>query len=215
MSKCNNFNCCNTIKNDCYYCNCNHFCSPQSFIQLYDKTLVNELTESQRFLSLANDKTKRDLYRNNVLSSPDNQSFSTGGYTLSTTTIKNDTLNLPGPGVYQISLSFQNTALANELEYGIGTSIPFTYSVIYNGGSASVTVPSYMVPTATIPSDMVQTATIPSSLLNSLIVYNLNKSNEKNPSLRIYLEDFDFSKVLNNKLIVDNMILVVQKIQSF
>lgn len=202
MSNYNNLNCCNTIKN-CHCSHCNPICTEQSFIQLYDRTLVNELTESVRFLSLSNDKMNGQLSKRGLLASPNDQSFSTGGYTISTTTIKNDTLNLPGPGIYQISLRLVNHALSNGYISFNGKCVPLTYSVIA-GGNDYFTIPSCMVKTVDIGSD----------LMNDVLLYTLYRSYGDTPNLRIYLKEFPFEEVLNNKLIVDNMILVVQKLQS-
>lgn len=203
MSKCNNLNCCKTIKKTCNCCDYNHICTPQCFIQLYDKTLVNELTDSVRFLRLSNDKMNLELSKSNILLSTTNQSFSTGGYTISTTTIKNDTLNLPGPGTYQISLRLISKGLADPNINYMGAYPPITYSVLFEDQDFAVT-----------PSGMVPTSDLPSILLNDVLLYTLYRGTNTYPSMRIYLQEFDFNKVLNNKLIVDNMILVVQKIQN-
>ncbi|EQK41296.1 hypothetical protein C672_3037 [[Clostridium] bifermentans ATCC 638] len=138
-----------------------------------------------------------------LLYSDNDKIFSTGGYTISTTTIKNDTLNLPGPGIYQISLRLVSHALPDGNTNYAGECIPLKYTVVHGGMNST-----------DIPSCMVNSAYIDAELINDVLLYFLYPSNEIKPSIRIYLQEFDFDKVLNNKLIVDNMILVVQKIQS-
>lgn len=69
---------------------------------------------------------------------------------------------------------------------------------------------------ASMPTCMtkVDSTFLPNDLINDVVIYNLFRSMEPRPRMRVYLEEFAFDKVLNNKVIVDNMIIVVQKIQN-
>ena len=53
--------------------------SPQSFVQLYERNYTNEITTTGTFLNLSNDGI--------------NPLYTSGGYSLSTGTVTNDTLN--------------------------------------------------------------------------------------------------------------------------
>lgn len=175
-------------------------CIYQRLIQLYDTNLINELTDTKRFLTLID----CDPYRDGV-----NNSFSTGGYTITSTTIKNDTLNLPGPGIYRISSSFISRFAPNDFIITPGSSVILEYSVI---GREKDTVSITKALTVNIANTCTTNAIRYAQAITNIEV--LYKTNEPKPSLRIFLSDFNFNASLNNKVTVSNMSLAVQKLQD-
>lgn len=184
----------------CYIDNDYHpICINQSLIQLYDRNLINDLTDSRRFLTLSNSNPIQSTSTN--IDVVNNQSFSTGGYTISTTNVKNDTLNLPGPGIYRISISFESTFAPDEIIIIPESSVTLVYNLL-DGNSISISV---------IKSNTSHMIDYDMAITNAEVLY---KSNEIQPSLRILLSDFNFDASLNNKLTVSNLILIVQKLQN-
>lgn len=161
--------------------------APQSFVQLYDRNYTNELTANDTFLNLSDIGINSD--------------YSTGDYSLSTSTVKNDTLNLPGPGIYHIDISLRASFVYADPMPTMGLS----YQIIFNLLDPSdITIASlpYM---GIIPSD----GMVAEVLLSRSVLYY---SNAAAPSLRIMLSNFNhFDYAFENMLSAESLSLVVQK----
>lgn len=161
--------------------------APQSFVQLFDRNYTNELTENGN-LNLSNEGI--------------NPVYSTGEYTLSTTTVTNDTLNLPEPGLYHISISLRASFL-QPVDPGdtFGTPFQILFSIL-NEDNANVSNLNYM---GIISKD--EDATIEAQLSTEFL-YNATGAS---PSLKIALSNFNFALAFEGKLSVFDIIFIVQK----
>lgn len=200
---------CSIIENllpSCKVCNHHkdHGCIYQRLIQLYDNNLINKITDSKRFLKLLDSTPKQCV--SNYIGEADN-SFSTGGYTVSTTDTENDTLNLPGAGIYRISSAFISLFEPNEIIIFPGSSVVLEYRLI-DGNDFTISISKSL--SASI-AKAYNTIDYAQAVTNIEVLY---KTNEIRPSLRILLSDFNFDASLNNSVTVSNMSLIVQKLQD-
>lgn len=161
--------------------------APESFVQLFDRNYTNELTSNIN-LNLSNEGI--------------NPIYSTGEYTLTTTAITNDTLNLPEPGLYLISISLHASFLqpVNPGDtFGVGYQILFN---ILNENNSSIGNLSYMGIIPKDPNAVIETQ------LSTQFLYNVIGAT---PSLKILLSNFNFALAFENKLSVYDIIFIVQK----
>lgn len=157
-----------------------------SFVQLYDRNFTNELTASGP-LNLSNEGI--------------NPLYTTGGYTLATGTVTNDTLNLPGAGLYHLEISLRASFLLPLNPPAFGS----TYQILFNILNENSTSISNLVFNGIIPSD-------PNAVLdNQLGLQFLYYSASPSPSLRVVLSNFDFSLAFDNQLSVFDIIMIVEK----
>jgi hypothetical protein len=162
--------------------------APQSFVQLFDRNFTNEITSDNTFLNLSN--------------SGINPLYTTGGYSLSTTTVTNDTLNLPGPGIYHIDVSLKASFFFTAPPPTFGSS----YQILFNIANESNFVLNSLVYEGIVPSDA-DTA-IAETLLSLSF---LNNTAAPNPALKILLSNFNFNFAFEGTLSAYDIILVVQK----
>lgn len=163
---------------------------PQSFVQLFDRNYTNELTALNSPLNLSNVGI--------------NPLYTTGGYSLSTTTVTNDTLNLPGPGLYHIDMALNASFLyaAPAPEFGL------SYQILFNMLNEQDTAINSLVYEGIVSKDA--DTSIAEVLLSKAFLYY---TAEASPSLRILLSNFNFAFAFENSLSVFDIILVVQKWQ--
>lgn len=163
--------------------------APQSFVQLYDRNYTNKITENGVPLNLSD--------------SGINPLYTTGGYTLSTNKIKNDTLNLPGPGIYHIDVSLDASFLYD-------TSAPrlVSYQLLFGVYDERDNNLNELVYEGIIPDNNKEA--IAEALLSRSFLYNTDSTN---PGLRIVLDNFNFGYAFEKRLAVERLILVVQKWQ--
>jgi hypothetical protein len=160
--------------------------APQSFVQLFDRNYTNELT-SNAPLNLSNEGI--------------NPLYTTGGYTLATTTVVNDTLNLPGPGLYHIEISLRASFFLPLSPPPFGS----TYQILFNILNEADTPINDLVYNGIIPND-------PNAVLETqLSIQFLYNTVSSTPSLRVVLSNFNFSLAFDNKLSVFDIILIVEK----
>ncbi|WP_312048037.1 hypothetical protein [Anaerotignum sp.] len=158
-----------------------------SYVQLFDRNYTNELP-SLGALNLSNDGI--------------NPVYSTAGYSLTTTTVKNDTLNLPGPGLYHIELSLRASFFLPVSPPPFGS----TYQILFNLLNETNSNIVDLVYNGIIPND-------PNAILeNQLSIQLLYNTAALSPSLRVLLSNFNFNLAFENKLSVFDIILIVQKI---
>lgn len=158
-----------------------------SYVQLFDRNYTNELT-SLGALNLSNDGI--------------NPVYSTAGYSLTTTTVKNDTLNLPGPGLYHIELSLRASFFLPVSPPPFGSTYQILFNLLNEANSNVVD----LVYNGIIPND-------PNAILeNQLSIQLLYNTAALSPSLRVILSNFNFSLAFENKLSVFDIIFIVQKI---
>jgi hypothetical protein len=162
--------------------------APQSFVQLFDRNFTNEIISNNTFLNLSN--------------SGINPLYTTGGYSLSTTTVTNDTLNLPGPGIYHIDVSLKVSFLFTAPPPTFGSS----YQILFNIANESNFVLNSLVYEGIVPSDA--DAAIAETLLSLSF---LNNTAAPNPALKILLSNFNFNFAFEGTLSAYDIILVVQK----
>lgn len=161
----------------------------QNFVQLFDRNYTNELTANGD-LNLSNEGIN-PLYTN-------------GGYTLTTDTVTNDTLNLPGPGLYHIEISMRASFLLPVSPPPFGS----TYQILFNILNESDSSINNLVYNGIIPND-------PNAVLDTqLSIQFLYNTTNLAPSLRILLSNFDFNLAFENKLSVFDIIVIVQKWES-
>ena len=158
-----------------------------SYVQLFDRNFTNELT-SNGALNLSNDGI--------------NPVYSTAGYSLTTTTVTNDTLNLPGPGLYHIELSLRASFFLPLSPPPFGS----TYQILFNLLNESNANVVDLVYNGIIPND-------PNAILeNQLSIQLLYNTAALSPSLRVLLSNFNFSLAFQNQLSVFDIIFIVEKI---
>jgi hypothetical protein len=162
--------------------------APQSFVQLFDRNFTNEIISNNTFLNLSN--------------SGINPLYTTGGYSLSTTTVTNDTLNLPGPGIYHIDVSLKVSFLFTAPPPTFGSS----YQILFNIANESNFILNSLVYEGIVPSDA--DAAIAETLLSLSF---LNNTAAPNPALKILLSNFNFNFAFEGTLSAYDIILVVQK----
>lgn len=163
---------------------------PQSFVQLFDRNYTNELTAVDTPLNLSNAGI--------------NPLYTTGGYSLSTTTVTNDTLNLPGPGLYHIDMALNASFLyaSPAPEFGL------SYQILFNMLNEQDTAINSLVYEGIVSKDA-DTSIAEVLLSKAFLYYTAGAS----PSLRILLSNFNFAFAFENSLSVFDIILVVQKWQ--
>jgi hypothetical protein len=162
--------------------------APQSFVQLFERNFTNEITANNTPLNLSN--------------SGINPLYTTGGYSLSTTNVTNDTLNLPGPGIYHIDVSLKASFLYAVPVPTFGSS----YQMLFNIADETNFVLNSLVYEGIVPNDA---ETAIAEVLLSLSF--LNNTNAPNPALKIILSNFNFGFAFESTLSVFDIILVVQK----
>ena len=161
---------------------------PLSYVQLFDRNYTNELSANGA-LNLSNEGI--------------NPLYTTAGYSLTTTTVTNDTLNLPGPGLYHIELSLRASFLLPISPPPFGSTYQILFNLLNEADSNIVSL-NY---NGIIPND-------PNAVLdNQLSIQLLYNTNAISPSLRVFLSNFDFSLAFENNLSVFDIIFIVQKLQ--
>lgn len=161
---------------------------PPSYVQLFDRNYSNELTANGA-LNLSNEGI--------------NPLYSTMGYSLSTTTVTNDTLNLPGPGLYHIELSLRASFLLPQIPPVFGSTYQILFNIL-NETSSNVISLNY---NGIIPNNPDAT------LETQLSIQLLYRTNAISPGLRVFLSNFDFNLAFENTLNVFDIIFIVQKLQ--
>lgn len=161
---------------------------PPSYVQLFDRNYSNELTANGA-LNLSNEGI--------------NPLYSTMGYSLSTTTVTNDTLNLPGPGLYHIELSLRASFLLPQIPPAFGSTYQILFNIL-NETSSNVISLNY---NGIIPNNPDAT------LETQLSIQLLYRTNAISPGLRVFLSNFDFNLAFENTLNVFDIIFIVQKLQ--
>lgn len=163
--------------------------APQSFVQLFDRNFTNELT-SNTALNLSNEGI--------------NPLYTTGGYTLTTASVTNDTLNLPGPGLYDIVLSLRASFLLPLEPPPFGS----TYQILFSILNETNTNLYSLVYNGIIPND-------PNAVLDTqLSVEFLNNTSSPTPNLKVVLSNFNFDVAFDNMLDVFDIILIVNQWQN-
>ncbi len=158
-------------------------------MQLFDRNYTNEVSANGTLLNLSNAGI--------------NPLYTTGGYSLSTATVTNDTLSLPGPGLYHIDVSLKASFLyATELTFGT------SYQILFNMLNEANTTINSLVYEGMVPNDF--DTSIGETLLSLSFLYN---TAALSPALRIELGNFNFSLAFENQLSAFDIILVVQKWQ--
>lgn len=162
--------------------------APQSWVQLYDRNYTNELTANGQFLNLSNEGI--------------NSNFTTGGYTLFSTTTTNSIMEFPSPGHYLVQINMKTSFLNSEVApYGT------PYQIIFNIFDYASNVGS-MALSGVIASD--PNAIMQDTFTSSLIVYNPTDA----PRLRINLSNFNsFSYAYEGILSVYDIAIQVQKLE--
>lgn len=160
---------------------------PPSYVQLFDRNYTNDLTSTGAL---------------NLSDSGINPVYSTAGYSLTTTTIKNDTLNLPGPGLYHIELSLRASFLLSLSQPPFGSTYQILFNMI-NEANNNVVDLNY---DGIIPND---SNAILDTQLSIQLLYN---TDAVSPSLRVLLSNFNFDLAFQNQLGVFDIIFIVQKI---
>lgn len=162
-------------------------CCPPPFVQLFDRNFTNSLT-GNTVLNLSNEGI--------------NPVYTNGGYTLTTTSVTNDTLNLPGPGLYKIYISLRASFL-QPIEPG--DTFGLQYQTIFNLLDESNQIILPLSLNNIIPKD-------PNEVLDIQILNQfLYDATGLAPQLKLVLSNFDFSLAFENKLNVYDIILIVQK----
>lgn len=158
-----------------------------SFIQLWDRSYMNELKVNSP-LNLSNEGI--------------NPLFTTGGYKLETTSITNDTLKFPKPGIYHIEISLRTSFSFNlDPPPMFGLVYPISFDIVQtdnkNLGS--------MVFTGIIPNDInvVLDTTLTTQFLLSVTDINVG--------VRILLSNFNFNLASEGKLDVFDIIIIAKR----
>lgn len=162
--------------------------APQSFVQLYDRNYTNEITANSTPLNLSNEGI--------------NPLYTTGEYSLSTATVKNDTLNLPEPGIYHIDVSLNASFLYTTPVPEFGSSYQIIF-IVTNETDYTITS---MIYEGIVPKDA--DTSISEVLLSRSFLYN-TQSNK--PTLKIFLSNFNFNIAYENKLSTESVNLTIQK----
>ncbi|MGL4737301.1 MAG: hypothetical protein ACRCW2_07560, partial [Cellulosilyticaceae bacterium] len=160
--------------------------APQSFVQLRDRNYTNELS------------TVGPLNLSNMGINP---IYSTGEYSLSTTTVTNDTLHLPLPGLYLITLSLRASFLLSDPPPAFGSVYQMLF-VIQDESNTTVQSLNYngMIPND--PNAVLETQ------LTTTFLYNATGAA---PTLKVLLDNFNFSVAFMKQLSVFDIIFIVEK----
>lgn len=159
---------------------------PAEWVQLYDRNYTNKLTATG------------NLNLSNAGINPD---FTTGGFSLTTTTVTNDTLNFPAPGHYLITVQLHASFPFPLTPPAFGS----TYQILFNIMDANNQTLGDMVFDGMIPND--PGAILDNTLSTSFVVYNGAAA----PKLHIALANFNFNDAFQSSLSVYDIIIVVQK----
>ena len=160
--------------------------APQSFVQLFDRNYTNELTANGP-LNLSNEGIS--------------SIHTTGGYSLSSTTVTNDTLHFPGAGLYHIKISLRASFLLPQVPSTAG----LTYQILLNVLNESNYSINNLVFNGIFPND-------PNAILdNQLMIQFLYDSANSAPNLKIVLSNFNFSNAFEGKLSIFDIIIIVHK----
>jgi hypothetical protein len=124
-----------------------------------------------------------------------------GGFTLSTTTVPYDTLNLPGKGIYSVNVNLQYSFLPPN-NILIGTPYQVVVGITTNN-------PSY-IPAMANDTGIATPDTISNIMPSSMI---LNITND-NPTLGLELINFNFNVAFQNKISIYNHVINVVKLSD-
>lgn len=160
---------------------------PVTWVQLFDRNFTNTLTSTQ-LLNLSNQGI--------------NPNFTTGGFSLATSSITNDTLVFPGPGNYFVTIQLRASFLLPASAPTPGS----VYQILFNilDGNTNSTLNS-LVFNGIIPGD--PNAVLDNSLSTAFVIHN----DTDPPRLQIALSNFNFNVAFDNQLSVFDIIIVVQK----
>lgn len=158
----------------------------QSFVQLFDRNYTNVLSANGP-LNLSNEGI--------------NALYTSGGYSLSSTTVTNDTLNFPGAGLYHIEISLRASFLLPTPPPTAGS----TYQILFNILNESDYIINNLVLNGAFTDD--PNAIIENQLMTQFLYYSANSA----PSLKIVLSSFDFSNAYEHELSIYDIIVIVQK----
>lgn len=161
---------------------------PQSWVQLYDRNYTNTLLAND-YLNLSNEGI--------------NPLYTTGGYTLETTTRTNDTLVFPEPGKYLVQIGLNTSFLFNNAP---NPTVGDTYQILFtvlNGSNSQI---ASLVYVGTVPASY-NTAVEQTMLHTSLVVVNMTTA----PKIRLSLSNFNFSIAFGSELSVNDIMIQVQK----
>ncbi|WBW98985.1 collagen-like triple helix repeat-containing protein [Oceanirhabdus sp. W0125-5] len=160
--------------------------TPQSFVQLYDRNYTNDLTQLNTNLDLSNVGI--------------NPIFSTGGYTLTTTTVNNDTLNFLEAGLYHIEIFLNVSFLLPRTPPPFGSTFQILFNILSKTNRTLGSLNYFGI----IPNDP-----------NAIIETTLSKAFLFNASagsgIKIALSNFNFDLAFEKKLSVYDIIIIVQK----
>ncbi|MPN24322.1 hypothetical protein SDC9_171719 [bioreactor metagenome] len=134
-----------------------------------------------------------------------NPLYTTGDYSLSTSNVKNDTLNLPGSGIYHIDISLIPSFVYASPPPSFGSS----YQILLNVVDEANSIITSLVYEGIIPNDADTSAA--EVLLSKAFIYNTKSTN---PGVKIILSQFNYAYAFENQLAIESLILVVQKWQK-
>lgn len=158
----------------------------QSFVQLFDRNYTNVLSANGP-LNLSNVGI--------------NALYTSGGYSLSSTTVTNDTLNFPGAGLYHIEISLRESFLLPIPPPTAGS----TYQVLFNILNESDYAINNLAFNGAFPND--PNAVMEEQLMIQFLYYSANSA----PNLKIVLSNFNFNNAFNHELSIFDIIVIVQK----
>lgn len=159
---------------------------PAQWLQLFDRNFTNELSTTGPL---------------NLSNAGIDANFTTGGFSLGTNTVTNDTLTFPEAGHYLVTLQLKTSFLLPLSPPTFGS----TYQILFNIVDGSNTTLNSLVVHGMIPND--PNAILQHTLSTSFIVRDPSNP----PVLRVLLSNFNFSLAFENKLGVYDIILVAQK----
>lgn len=162
----------------------------QSWVQLFDRNFTNEIFNDS-YLNLSNTGIS--------------ESFTTGGYTLSSTQgVTNDTLTFNGPGHYLVQVNLKTSFLYPVTPQPVGNTYQILFEVVDENNVPYCSMVYYGI----IPAN--QESVVQVDLSNSFIAYNGATS----PQLKIRLSNFNFGIAFEEKLSAYSIAIQVQKLDS-
>ena len=157
-----------------------------SYVQLHDRVYTNKLTELGQYLNLSDEGI--------------DPAYVLGDYYLTTTNVKNDTLNIPDAGIYKISLSIDTCFMLGRTPPPSGSLYTITYNLIDNNNA----VISQLMDQKVIPID---TNMFLASVLSRSFLFEV----ADNFSMSVILYDFNFDLALMNQMEAYNIVFIVER----
>lgn len=161
-----------------------------TFVQLYDRNFTNELTELEQPLNLSNEGILPE--------------YTTGGFTLTTDEVTNDTLNILEEGLYKFHIML-NASFLTPVTGAPPFGTPF--SILISLVNQDDEIVKDIIFRGMIPND-------PTALLETTMMSAFMENMEVPSSFKLVLREFNFAYAFQGTLSIESLVMMVEKMED-